>query len=228
MDAKKQIIDDKIGELGPQKGQDLEHAADNLRIWRTNRDRIEEWKYYGRESEIKARTGQTSKKWLEQAEKLIPYYEGLCSRIFKELNPKLIPVTDTMYYEYDYGDGWCVKITVLDKYERKTNADLSNSGMFVVDIMTAKDQLNRFRYFQDGQEVSEELREVLAYVDAKERPRCTAADGLNVVDDVGGIGGFQEMLSTLEGDDPEEKESMREWARGMGWTGRMSKPENIL
>ena len=228
LDAKKQIIDDKIGELGSQKGQDLEHAADNLRIWRTNRDRIEEWKYYGRESEIKARTGQTSKKWLEQAEKLIPYYEGLCSRIFKELNPKLIPVTDTMYYEYDYGDGWCVKITVLDKYERKTNADLSNSGMFVVDIMTAKDQLNRFRYFQDGQEVSEELREVLAYVDAKERPRCTAADGLNVVDDVGGIGGFQEMLSTLEGDDPEEKESMREWARGMGWTGRMSKPENIL
>ena len=76
--------------------------------------------------------------------------------------------------------------------------------------------------------MSEELREVLAYVDAKEKPRCTAADGLNVVDDVGGIGGLQEMLSTLEGDEPEEKESMREWARGMGWTGRMSKPENIL
>ena len=36
------------------------------------------------------------------------------------------------------------------------------------------------------------------------------------------------MLSTLEGDEPEEKESMRDWARGMGWTGRMSKPENIL
>lgn len=103
-----------------------------------------------------------------------------------------------MYYEYDYGDGWFVKITVLDKYERKTNADLSNSGMFVVDIMTYKDQLNRFRYFQDGKEVPEELREVLAYVDAKERPRCTAADGLNVVDDVGGLGGFQDMLSTLE------------------------------
>lgn len=152
----------------------------------------------------------------------------MCSRIFKELNPKLIPVTDTLYYEYDYGDGWWVKITVLDKYERKTNADLSNSGMFVVDIMTAKDQLNRLRYFQDGKEVSEELREVLAYVDAKERPRCTVADGLNVVDDVGGLGGFQEMLSTFEGDDPEEKESVREWARGMGWTGRMSKPENIL
>ena len=59
-----------------------------------------------------------------------------------------------------------------------------------MDIMTAKDQLNRFRYFQEGKEVPEELREILAYVDAKERPRCTAGDGLNVVDDVGGLGGI--------------------------------------
>ena len=55
-----------------------------------------------------------------------------------------------------------------------------------------------------------------------------AADGLNVLDDVGGLGGFEEMLSTLKGNDPDEKESMREWARGMGWTGRVTKPENIL
>ncbi len=39
--------------------------------------------------------------------------------------------------------------------------------------------------------------------------KCVAADGLSVVDDVGGIGGFCEMLETLAGDDPEEKESMK-------------------
>ena len=46
--------------------------------------------------------------------------------------------------------------------------------------------------------------------------------------DVGGIGGFCEMLETLAGDDPEEKESMKTWARSLGWTGRTSKPENML
>jgi len=228
LDSKKQIIDDKIGSLGPRRGKDLEMSCDNLKNWRNNRDRIEEWKYYGTESDIKARTGKSSKQWLEQADEFIPYFEKLCAPIFKDYNPKLIPITDTLYYEYDPGDGWCVKITVLDKYDRKTNADLSNSSMFVVDIMTEKDRLKKNRYFQDGKEVDPELREILAYVDAKERPRCTAADGLNVVDDVGGLGGFHEMLLTLEGDDPEEKESMKEWARGMGWTGKMTKPENIL
>ena len=48
------------------------------------------------------------------------------------------------------------------------------------------------------------------------------------MDDVGGLGGFRDMLLALEGDDLEEKESYKEWARGMGWTGRMTKPENIL
>lgn len=228
LDSKIAAIDDKIGDLGRVKGKEMEDAVDSLKLWRTNRDRVEEWLYFGKDSDIKAKTGQTGKQWLEQAARLIPVYEHICAPLFKDFTPKLIPITDTLYYEYDSGDGWCVKITVLDKYDRKTNADLSNSSWFVMDIMNAKDELKNFRYFQDGVEVDEELREILAYVDSKERPRCTVADGLNVVDDVGGLGGFQGMLSALEGDDPEEKESYKEWARGMGWTGRMTKPENIL
>lgn len=228
LESKKTAIDDKIGNLGPVKGKEMEDAVDSLKLWRTNRDRVEEWLYYGKDSDIKAKTGQTGKQWLDQAARLIPFYEHICAPLFKEYTPKLIPIADTLYYEYDYGDGWCVKITVLDKYDRKTNADLSNSSWFVIDIMNAKDELKRFRYFQDGVEVDEELREILAYVDSKERPRCTAADGLNVVDDVGGLGGFRDMLLALGGDDLEEKESYKEWARGMGWTGRMTKPENIL
>ncbi len=66
------------------------------------------------------------------------------------------------------------------------------------------------------------------YFYAKERPRCTASDGLNVLDDVGGVVGFSDMLLILNGDDPIEKESMKDCARGMGWTGRLSKPENML
>ena len=141
---------------------------------------------------------------MEDAEYFIPMYERKCKKLFTEYNPRLEPLFDTLYYEYDFGDGWCVKITVLDQYDREN------------------------QYSQDGQEVDEELQEILAYVDAKESPRCTASDGLNLVDDVGGISGFMDMLRTLEGDDEEEKRSMKAWARGLGWTGKISKPEKML
>ena len=188
LNTKIQTVEDQISAMEPRKERELEDACDNLKIWRTNRSRVEEWKYYRSEREIKEKTGKTSRYWLNQAEKLIPYFERQCAPIFKDYNPKLIPVTDTLYYEYDYGDGWCVKITVLDKYDRKTNADLTTCKAFVVDIMTEKDKLLKYRYFQDGKEVDKDLREILAYVDAKERPRCTEVDGLNVLDDVGGLG----------------------------------------
>ncbi|MGB4658565.1 MAG: hypothetical protein WBI07_05265 [Mobilitalea sp.] len=47
-------------------------------------------------------------------------------------------------------------------------------------------------------------------------------------DDVVGIYGYCNMLEILHGDDLEEKESMKEWARCMGWTGRKINPNNIL
>ncbi|WP_367567943.1 hypothetical protein [Lacrimispora sp.] len=60
------------------------------------------------------------------------------------------------------------------------------------------------------------------------RPICVETDGLPLCDDVGGLGGYCNMLEVLHGDDPAEKEDFRVWSRGMGWTGRSSKPENIL
>lgn len=61
---------------------------------------------------------------------------------------------------------------------------------------------------------------------------CIAADGLNVLDDVGGVGGFCEFLKGIHGqaqngpyDDPVDS---KQWARGLGWTGRIIKPENML
>lgn len=49
-----------------------------------------------------------------------------------------------------------------------------------------------------------------------------------VMDDVGGIRGYIEFLDTLHHGTPEERQNSREWARSMGWTGRMKQPENIL
>ena len=192
---------------------------------------------------------------------------------------ELLPVFKDLYYLYDYGDDWCVHIAMIDKYDRRTNADLQPSvggGWFVPDIMTEKDGLSKYRYFiDDGEnniqkelekqaaekgapkkeyattasgevydnsglfdaldnrqhfecEVEEELRAQLAVVDVKRMPVCTKVDGLNVMDDVGGISGLLDFYRIINGEDPDEKAEMREWARGLGWTGRMSKPEKMV
>ena len=60
----------------------------------------------------------------------------------------------------------------------------------------------------------------------KHRPLCIAKDGIELVDDVGGIHGFCEMLETIyecdfyDEEAVEERESMLNWAQMMGWTGR--------
>ena len=192
---------------------------------------------------------------------------------------ELLPAFKDLYYLYDYGDDWCVHISMIDKYDRKTNADLQPSvagGWFVPDIMNERDGLSKYRYFiDDGEnniqkelkkqaaekgapkkeyattaagevydisglfdavdnrqqskcEVDEELRAQLAVVDVKKMSICTKADGLNVMDDVGGISGLLDFYRIINGDDPDEKAEMREWARGLGWTGRMSKPEKMV
>ena len=145
---------------------------------------------------------------------------------------ELLPAFGDLYYLYDYGDDWCVHITMLDKYDRKTNADLTKGGFFVVDILNRKDGLTKYRYFQrTGEseiEVNEELRAVLAEVDVKSKPRCVAAEGLSVFDDVGGIHGYLDFLRIMNRGGAVEKYEMREWARGLGWTGRITKPENMV
>ena len=61
-----------------------------------------------------------------------------------------------------------------------------------------------------------------------EKPLCIMADGLNVMDDVGGIHGYCELLQSIHWGDPAERADMRSWAKMQGWTGRFQKPENIL
>ena len=58
--------------------------------------------------------------------------------------------------------------------------------------------------------------------------QCVYSDGLNVLDDVGGVSGFADFLIDLHEGDPDEREALKQWASGQGWTGRESKPKNIL
>ncbi len=99
------------------------------------------------------------------------------------------PVTHELVYEYDYGDGWEVRITLSDAAYTEEEKD---------------------------------------FVCQNYRPCCIRKDGLNVLDDVGGMWGYRDFLVTIHEGSEEEQEEMREWARYLGWTGRNVSPRNML
>lgn len=68
----------------------------------------------------------------------------------------------------------------------------------------------------------------IAKVALYDKPECIAVDGLPVMDDVGGPYGYIDFLRELHEGDPTEREENREWARGMGWSGRMPKAKSVL
>lgn len=127
-------------------------------------------------------------------------------------NIPILPVTEQLIYSYDYGDGWKVLITCEDIYEK------SESGVW---IGANGEAVNSF---------VDSLEEILA----KHRPICIEKDGMELVDDVGGIGGFCRMLKTIyeadirDEDEMEERDSMLGWAEMMGWTGRKISPKHTL
>lgn len=147
------------------------------------------------------------------------YLETNCRRILSVFEPKIRPLTDTILYQYDYGDGWCVKITCLDGYyARESDAEDDTQAIQTWDFFDCREH----------KKVVGEDAERLQNVVGKQVPVCIYADGVTVLDDVGGIGGFIEMLKTLHGNDKEEAESMREWAYGQGWQGKAVKVEKML
>lgn len=155
-------------------------------------------------------------------------------RKMNRLDGNALPLTDELIYEYDYGDGWEVKISLLDEYYSDDAWDHPNKADYITPAITEKQVFDdQTPMYKNGEIIESELRDQIAKVIMKRRPLCIALDGLPVLDDVGGIGGYCEMLTGIHGegsehfdyDDPEET---REWARMQGWTGRMNKPDKLL
>lgn len=60
-------------------------------------------------------------------------------------------------------------------------------------------------------------------------PYCLEADGLPVMDDVGGIYGYCRFLDSInDKNNIEEANELKEWASGQGWSERMTKAEKML
>ena len=118
--------------------------------------------------------------------------------------PAVLPVTDTLLYSYDYGDGWTILIQCKDICSREDAVSLP--GVLPEDI----------------EQVAEKMR-----------PVCIASDGLPVMDDIGGDMGYLHFLETVfdrsSGKyDGREAADLLAFAHRAGWTGQMKDPRKIL
>lgn len=164
---------------------------------------------------------------------MVPYFREM-EELDRELemlcidyNPEPIPALSALCYRYDYGDGWEIKITCTNAWYDKTVYARDEEG----DMLHDKNGfVPEKALFVDafGQQIDGEFLDKLRDIQRKEKPICIAWDGMSLVDDVGGVGGFCEFLETINGDNLEEKKSYKAWAKSLGWTGRMPKPENML
>lgn len=162
--------------------------------------------------------------------KEIEYLESRCRQMLSAFEPKITPLTDSILYRYDFGDGWCVKVTCVEGYYINNYMDFPNEQGWIQMIVKDKDIAPDWDFYNstDDQKVTGEYAEKLRKVADRKTPICLSADGIALLDDVGGIGGFIDMLKTLHGDNIEEAEELREWANRQGWFGRAVKVENML
>lgn len=144
----------------------------------------------------------------------------------------VFPVTHELIYFYDYGDGWEVKITLEDCYYTKDRFDTQResdcSGEMIIPDRNKRVLSDKIAFDMSNQKLGKAMALKIATVAMKKKPVGLSVDGLSLMDDVGGIQGYVDFLRTIHGEDSEEKDDMKEWAKWMGWTGRMTKPETLL
>ncbi|WP_155831541.1 MULTISPECIES: IS1096 element passenger TnpR family protein [unclassified Butyrivibrio] len=82
-------------------------------------------------------------------------------------------------------------------------------------------------YDMNNQPLDYEYAQKMAKVFYDKRPTCASLDGMCVMNDVGGMGGFIDFLQNLKHGDPDERKELRDWATYMGWTGKLPKVESL-
>lgn len=135
--------------------------------------------------------------------------EEIDSRETGNGRPATVPVAGQLLYHYDYGDNWKASITRED---------------FVAD---SRDDMAK----ELGERYPEAGLEWLSVIESvkKHTPVCVKADGIHVLDDVGGMTGFCSFLMNLyENPDRYERKNCREWAEKAGWSSRRINLKNML
>ncbi len=118
--------------------------------------------------------------------------------------PFLYSFAKTLNYSYDFGDGWSFTIKPLKNVEY---------------------------LIKDGRITVDKIREAIKDVCTLARPVVIAADGLPLVEDVGGEYGYMEFLKGINGQGSglyeNEKESLQ-WAKGNGWSEKIGNLKTLL
>ena len=81
-----------------------------------------------------------------------------------------LQTTDVLYYNYDFGDDWMIRIT---------------ASMDACDLV------------EQGRVTQQDLDEAIADIYKNYRPVCIAADGMFLVDDAGGLSGYTRFLRSI-------------------------------
>ena len=115
-------------------------------------------------------------------------------------------------------------------WENNSNTELIELSDTKVHPVT--DTIEYYYDYGDSWKVIIKLMDIIDLKEDMNLPVCIKADGLPVLDDVGGVSGYEDFLSCVRGNIPsgpyEEKQDSLNWARWIGWTGRINKAEKML
>lgn len=156
--------------------------------------------------------------WRDKVDKVSEEYQ----RIVDNTQPPVMPVTDKINYEYDFGDDWQVSITSLESYYDDSVYYKDDSNKEVTDKLVFHDS--------EGNVVADDLVKKIISTIVNKKPTCINVNGVNMIDDAGGVYGFIRMLRELnEPTNKEEEENMKVWAYElMNWNSKVSKPDTLL
>lgn len=152
-------------------------------------------------------------------------------RLLNRTDDTMQPITDTLYYAYDYGDNWQVAISCTDVFTLKDGWTRSAQAgnRWIRGPVTDKQFFESYTVTdQYGNSVEGIRRDQIAKASMKKTVKCLAVDGVNLVDDVGGIHSFCEFLKEIKNGSSEERESNIRWAESMGWSNKLPRFENLL
>lgn len=130
---------------------------------------------------------------------------------YEEHDPKPMPLAHLLHYFYDEGDGWALEISCKEVYRCQEGQWLDSRDR---PISTWRNEL--------------------AEVASRYRPLCIEKDGIELLDDIGGLTGFCQMLETLfdferlDADSIEQRRELFLWAYDRGWTGNTIRLKSTL
>lgn len=136
----------------------------------------------------------------------------LRNMLLEAFNPMVHAFTDSLVYHYDYGDGWQVRVTCKNVYCAE-EAEGEEAPVFMGD---------------ENKKISAKLYEAVHAVSKNKNPLCIATDGVNVVDEVGGLNGFCEFLKDYNSADEDILAEAIVFATEMKWKDSKPSPKSVL